>query len=338
MAEVLNQGSIPEFGHTGIIYQNSQLILFISGQLGNQFIDIQSQITRGRYKFKSKLPEDKIIFMAVQFIKSEKSKYGEQLAAEKLGIDMIPSGRGFSWTSKDLTEDEALAQNGWQIAKEKIASGEFDVIMLDNMSVEDMRSAVEIVGGRVLLEASGGISLATIGAIARTGVDYISTSKITQSAPAVDIGLDVQDTGAVLTVKGYLAGGWTDLVATDGTDSSGDTFKQDGNVTWAIPTTWGKTSLFNAGDTLLSGEDWARENLYWTRWETDTQFDSVDIVQMRALNRSPNYKELIEGQSFETMNPTDTVERIACVEALTNTGTANLLVNVGVRRNRSFDI
>ncbi|KKL67621.1 hypothetical protein LCGC14_2133170, partial [marine sediment metagenome] len=155
---------------------------------------------------------------------------------------------------------------------------------------------------------------------------------------AVDIGIDAQGTGAALTVKGYLAGGWTDLVATDGTNSSGDTFKQDGNVTWAIPTTWGKTSLFNAGDTLLSGEDWARENLYWTRWETDTQFDSVDIVQMQALNRSPNYMELIEGQSFQTMNPTDTVERIACIEALTNTGTANLLVNVGVRRNRSFDI
>jgi nicotinate-nucleotide pyrophosphorylase (carboxylating) len=65
-----------------------------------------------------------------------------------------------------------------------------DVIMLDNMSVEEMRRAVEIVGGRVLLEASGGISLATIGAVAQTGVDYISTSKINQAAACVDIGLD----------------------------------------------------------------------------------------------------------------------------------------------------
>ena len=72
--------------------------------------------------------------MAVQFIKSEKSKYGEQMAAEKIGIEMIPSGRGFSWTSKDLTEDEALAQNGWKIAKEKISSGEYDVIMLDEIT------------------------------------------------------------------------------------------------------------------------------------------------------------------------------------------------------------
>ncbi|MFL9872525.1 carboxylating nicotinate-nucleotide diphosphorylase [Paraburkholderia megapolitana] len=65
-----------------------------------------------------------------------------------------------------------------------------DVIMLDNMSVADMTRAVEMVGGRVQLEASGGINLTTIGAIAKTGVDYISTSKINQAASCVDIGLD----------------------------------------------------------------------------------------------------------------------------------------------------
>jgi nicotinate-nucleotide pyrophosphorylase (carboxylating) len=65
-----------------------------------------------------------------------------------------------------------------------------DVIMLDNMSLADMRSAVAMVAGRVPLEASGGIRFETIGAIAETGVDFISTSRITQSAAAVDIGLD----------------------------------------------------------------------------------------------------------------------------------------------------
>lgn len=67
---------------------------------------------------------------------------------------------------------------------------EVDVIMLDNMSLADMKAAVDLVAGRVKLEASGGVRLETIRAIAETGVDYISTSKITQSAPAVDIGLD----------------------------------------------------------------------------------------------------------------------------------------------------
>ena len=73
--------------------------------------------------------------------------------------------------------------------KEALDAG-VDVIMLDNMSIEDMTRAVEVVGGRVLLEASGGISLASIGAVAKTGVDYISTSKINQAAACVDIGLD----------------------------------------------------------------------------------------------------------------------------------------------------
>jgi len=53
-----------------------------------------------------------------------------------------------------------------------------------------MPEAVRIVAGRAKIEASGGIRIDTIRAIAMTGVDYISTSKITQSAPAVDIGLD----------------------------------------------------------------------------------------------------------------------------------------------------
>ncbi|MFF7708745.1 carboxylating nicotinate-nucleotide diphosphorylase [Pseudomonas sp. NPDC007930] len=65
-----------------------------------------------------------------------------------------------------------------------------DVIMLDNMSVEAMTEAVRMVAGRTKLEASGGINLSTIGAIAATGVDYISTSKLNQAAVCVDIGLD----------------------------------------------------------------------------------------------------------------------------------------------------
>lgn len=65
-----------------------------------------------------------------------------------------------------------------------------DVIMLDNMPIPQMKEAVRIVAGRARIEASGGVRIDTIRDIAMTGVDYISTSKITQSAPAVDIGLD----------------------------------------------------------------------------------------------------------------------------------------------------
>jgi len=65
-----------------------------------------------------------------------------------------------------------------------------DVIMLDNMSLDDMREAVKLVDGRIPLEASGGVKFETVRAIAETGVDYISSSKMIQAAPAVDIGLD----------------------------------------------------------------------------------------------------------------------------------------------------
>jgi nicotinate-nucleotide pyrophosphorylase (carboxylating) len=65
-----------------------------------------------------------------------------------------------------------------------------DRLLLDNMPPAVLREAVALVAGRVPLEASGGVTLDTIRAIAEAGVDYISVGRITQSAPAVDIGLD----------------------------------------------------------------------------------------------------------------------------------------------------
>ena len=65
-----------------------------------------------------------------------------------------------------------------------------DRLLLDNMGLEDLRAAVAMVRGRVPLEASGGVRLDTVAAIAATGVDYVSVGRLTQSAPAVDIGLD----------------------------------------------------------------------------------------------------------------------------------------------------
>jgi nicotinate-nucleotide pyrophosphorylase (carboxylating) len=63
-------------------------------------------------------------------------------------------------------------------------------LLLDNMTPDTLREALAIVAGRVPCEASGGVNLQTIGAIAATGVDYISVGRLTQSAPAADIGLD----------------------------------------------------------------------------------------------------------------------------------------------------
>ena len=68
-----------------------------------------------------------------------------------------------------------------------------DRIMLDNMDLETMRQAVALTAGRVELEASGGINLQTVAAVAQTGVDYISVGALTHSAPALDISLDIEE-------------------------------------------------------------------------------------------------------------------------------------------------
>jgi nicotinate-nucleotide pyrophosphorylase (carboxylating) len=65
-----------------------------------------------------------------------------------------------------------------------------DIIMLDNMSLDDMRHAVKVIDKQALVEASGGITLDTIGAVAATGVDLISSGALTHSAPSLDISLD----------------------------------------------------------------------------------------------------------------------------------------------------
>jgi len=70
----------------------------------------------------------------VQFIKAETGKWGEIKAAQKLGIDWFTTGDGFTWTSKDMDETVARAIAGWEIVKEKITSGNYDVIVLDEFT------------------------------------------------------------------------------------------------------------------------------------------------------------------------------------------------------------
>jgi nicotinate-nucleotide pyrophosphorylase (carboxylating) len=85
---------------------------------------------------------------------------------------------------------EVEADNLAQVAQAADAGA--DIILLDNMDLKRMRTAVKIVRGRAKLEASGGINLKTVHAIARTGVDFISVGALTHSARVVDIGLDFE--------------------------------------------------------------------------------------------------------------------------------------------------
>jgi nicotinate-nucleotide pyrophosphorylase (carboxylating) len=76
---------------------------------------------------------------------------------------------------------------------EEALSLKVDRILLDNMSLEEMRAAVCLTHGRTSLEASGNISLENVAAVAATGVDYISVGKLTHSAAALDISLLLDD-------------------------------------------------------------------------------------------------------------------------------------------------
>jgi nicotinate-nucleotide pyrophosphorylase (carboxylating) len=76
--------------------------------------------------------------------------------------------------------------------REVLEVGLADAVLLDNMDGPTLRKAVEMVGGKFALEASGGITLDTIAAVAATGVDYASSGWITHSAPNLDVALDIE--------------------------------------------------------------------------------------------------------------------------------------------------
>src|SRR5215472_189099 len=70
----------------------------------------------------------------LQFLKSKTGNWGEMRAAQRLGVEIIPLGDGFTWMSKDLEKDRALAQTCWQLCREKIESNQYDIVIMDEMT------------------------------------------------------------------------------------------------------------------------------------------------------------------------------------------------------------
>jgi cob(I)alamin adenosyltransferase len=70
----------------------------------------------------------------LSFIKEETANFGEERAARKLDIELIPLGGGFTWLSKDIERDKALARRCWDLCKEKITSGLYDIVVLDEIT------------------------------------------------------------------------------------------------------------------------------------------------------------------------------------------------------------
>jgi len=110
------------------------------------------------------------------------------LAAQGIGIgDAIRDARArLGHTIHLEVEVDRLDQ-----VEEVVAAG-VDTIMLDNFTPDELRAGVELVAGRALVEASGGVDLDAVGAIARAGVDIISVGALTHSVRALDLGLDIR--------------------------------------------------------------------------------------------------------------------------------------------------
>jgi cob(I)alamin adenosyltransferase len=71
---------------------------------------------------------------AWQFVKNTDARYGEHLAAERLGVEIVALGDGFTWLSENIEEDRALAEKGWALCREALRSGEYDVLVFDELT------------------------------------------------------------------------------------------------------------------------------------------------------------------------------------------------------------
>ncbi|WP_088343167.1 MULTISPECIES: carboxylating nicotinate-nucleotide diphosphorylase [Rhodomicrobium] len=105
-------------------------------------------------------------------------------AAGGIGAAIERARRGAGHLVKIEVEVDRLDQ------LEEALRHKVDAVLLDNMSLDELRRAVAMAGGRVILEASGGVSLASARGIAETGVDLISSGALTHSSPTLDLGLD----------------------------------------------------------------------------------------------------------------------------------------------------
>jgi len=110
------------------------------------------------------------------------------------GLDLTESIRAVRSRIPHTTHLEVEVDRLDQLAA--VIAAEPDTIMLDNFTLDDLRAGVALIAGRAIVEASGGVSLDTVRAIAETGVDVISVGALTHSAPALDLGLDIELDGA----------------------------------------------------------------------------------------------------------------------------------------------
>lgn len=194
-------------------------------------------------------------------------------------------------------------------------------------------------------QAAGSVDISSLATLVNGGLLLIGSW-----VPFRGVKVDVQATNSnasVLLVEYWNGTAWATASATDGTASAGATFAQDGDVTWTVPSGWVAASpqspnpaLPNTAVPAFIGAGILKEvgNVpqYWTRWTVSAALDSTTTLNsILAYNRSTAYAEYIAGEGFE-----EAVQKgpggIGCVEALTDAGTANIIVNAYTRSRAWF--
>ena len=90
----------------------------------------------------------------IQFVKSGEWKVGEEEIGRRLGMDWWALGDGFTWDSPDMEESEAIAREGWRVARERIESGEYDLVVLDEITYPinwgwiDLSEVIDVIDAR----------------------------------------------------------------------------------------------------------------------------------------------------------------------------------------------
>jgi hypothetical protein len=171
-------------------------------------------------------------------------------------------------------------------------------------------------------DATTDITLSSLDTAANDNFLYVGAHRKFAGLTAdIDAG---NDTASVMTVK-YYAGnqGWLDISDTDGTDVAGDTLKQDGDITWTAPANWKKT--------IVNGLD-----LYWVRIEVSVALDSSVTLNSLWPIMVGSAFQLAIGEAPLEVSITTGVQGWRCIEAITDTGTCDLIVNGASMKDGEF--
>jgi hypothetical protein len=174
------------------------------------------------------------------------------------------------------------------------------------------------------------VTISALKSLANGGAIYVGSHVPFRALRSVTVGANTGSASTIL-VEYWNGSTWVDISATDGSTTGGKTFAQSGDITWTIPAAWAKKELYEIFRTLytpcVGPFVYSSIPLYWLRISVSVVLSAtVTLSSLMALNRSTAYAELLSSLGLE-FRISKQLGGQASVEALTDAGTANLVVN-----------